>query len=148
MRPLRPDKMTLAGLLATLEAYRDGLVQELLPTPAMLAATEQQLRRRARRLAGRLRRASAAPWRFSLVAVDSRVGGGALPMASPRSWAVAVEHPRQGADAVEALLRAADPPVVARIEQDRLVLDVRTLLPGQLGGLTAAVAAALGSAGG
>ena len=139
MRPLRPDKMTLTALEATLEAYRDGRAREL-PVPAMIGAAPEVLRGRARRLRTRLGKACGEPWGFEVVEVVSRVGGGAMPTAAPPSWAVAVSHPDLSPDHVEARLRAATPPVVARIEQDRLLLDVRTVPDGQLALLTAAVA--------
>ncbi len=139
MRPLRPDKMTLTALEVTLEAYRDGWAREL-PVPAMIGAAPEVLRGRARRLRTRLGKACGEPWAFEVLEVVSRVGGGALPTAAPPSWAVAVSHPQLSPDQVEARLRAATPPVVARIEQDRLLLDVRTVPDGQLALLTAAVA--------
>ena len=142
MRPLRPDKMTLTALEATLEAYRDGRAREL-PVPAMLGALPHDLKARARRLRTRLRRACPAGWSFELVEVISRVGGGALPTAGPPSWAVSLSHQDQGPDQVEARLRGASPPVVARIEQDRLLLDVRTVPDEQLPALGRAVAGAL-----
>jgi L-seryl-tRNA(Ser) seleniumtransferase len=143
MRPLRPDKMTLAGLQATLETYRDGAALSRIPTLVMLGAGEAILRPRAQRLRQLLGAAVAAPCSFAVVEVDSKVGGGALPLAAPRSWAVAVEHPEHKADALEALLRGADPPVIGRIADDRLVLDVRTLRDDQLERLVAAAADAL-----
>ena len=143
MRPLRPDKMTLCALEATLEAYRDERAREL-PVPAMLSASAEDLRKKARRLRGRLRRACAdGAWSFEVLEVSSRVGGGALPTAAPPSWAVTVSHPGLSPDQLEARLRGASPPVVARIEQDRLLLDVRTVPGQQLALLAAAVAAVL-----
>jgi len=127
MRPLRPDKMTLAGLLATLEAYRDGDAAERLPALRMLATPEQALEQRATRLCDLLGQHLGQPWALRLMQVGSKVGGGASPLASPPSWSVTIGHPQQSADAIEAALRGADPPIIARIEDDRLLLDVRTL---------------------
>ena len=144
MRPLRPDKLTLAGLLATLEAYRDGTAQDELAVPAMLSCPLDRLKRRATRLRDRLREACGEPWRFGLMQVESRVGGGAQPTARLPSWAVTMEHPEQGPDGLEALLRTADPPVVARIEQHALLLDVRTVADAELTAMARAVTLALG----
>jgi L-seryl-tRNA(Ser) seleniumtransferase len=143
MRPLRPDKMTLSGLLATLECYRDDTARETLPALRMLATPAAELRRRAARLRGQLRRGLASPWTFEVVQVASRVGGGALPLASPTSFAVAVTHPELSADRIEAALRQGDPPVIARIEEDRLLLDLRTVEPDRVAALARAVVAAL-----
>jgi L-seryl-tRNA(Ser) seleniumtransferase len=145
MRPLRPDKMTLAGLVATLEAYRDGEAQARVPAMAMLSRDEKELEQRALQLRNLLAaHLTQPPWSFSLVQVESRVGAGALPLAAPRSWAVAIEHPDRSADAIEAPLRAGAPAVIGRIEDDRLVLDVRTLFGDELPEVASAVGAALG----
>jgi L-seryl-tRNA(Ser) seleniumtransferase len=132
LRALRPDKLTLAALEATLQLYRDGRATEI-PSLAMLTATEPQLEARAEKL-----RAACAAVRpelhFSLLRVRSAVGGGSLPLSEPWSWAVAVEGhpPRAAAKMIEVALRRARVPVVARITDDRLLLDVRTLLEGDL----------------
>jgi L-seryl-tRNA(Ser) seleniumtransferase len=143
MRPLRPDKMTLAGVEATLEAYRDGEAVSRLPALAMLAASDEALEAMATRLLAELRRLGQGPWAFELRQVQSKVGGGALPLAALGSWAVSIEHPELGADAIEQRLRGADPPVIARIDRDLLVLDVRTIGDDQVLPLAKAVAAEL-----
>ncbi len=144
MRPLRPDKMTLAGLVATLEEYRDGAAVERIPALTMLGASNASLKKRATRLRGQLRRLLPAPWEFSLIQVSSRVGGGSLPEAAPSSWAVAISSPGRGANTLEALLRRGDPPVIARIDKDQLFIDVRTLWEQPLGTIAKHLASALG----
>jgi L-seryl-tRNA(Ser) seleniumtransferase len=140
LRALRPSKMTLAALEAVLELYRDGRAGEV-PVVAMLTTPEPTLEARARRLAALC--AEAAPKVAAEAArVRSAVGGGALPLCEPWSWAVAVTHPRRSPDDLDARLRSARPPVVARIAEDRLLLDVRTLSDQDLD----RVASALGSA--
>ena len=146
MRPLRPDKMTLAGLGLTLEAYRDGEAPARLPVVGMLAASPEDLRRRANRLRRALRGRLDDSYTLGLRPVISRVGGGASPLAEPGSFAVTLEHPEHKADALEGILRGADPPVVARIEEDTLVLDVRTLPDAELAQVAACMAEVLGDA--
>lgn len=128
LRALRPDKLTLAALEATLELYRDGRTSEI-PTLAMLSAPEPTLQARAETLSAVCQ--EAAPSLSSTpVRVRSAVGGGALPTVEPWSWAVAVAARAPGgpsAEALDARLRRGDPPVVGRIAEDRLLLDVRTL---------------------
>ncbi len=128
LRAVRPDKMTLAALEATLELYRDGRSSEI-PALAMLATPEPTLEARARSFAAAC--ALAAPaLAFTPARVRSAVGGGALPTVEPWSWAVAVSARDAGgpsAEALDARLRAAATPIVARIAEDRLLLDVRTL---------------------
>jgi L-seryl-tRNA(Ser) seleniumtransferase len=125
---VRPDKMTLAALEATLELYRDGRSSEI-PALAMLATPEPTLQARAAQLSGACQEA-APTLQFTPVRVRSAVGGGALPTVEPWSWAVAAEKREPSgpsADALDARLRRATPPVVARIAEDRLLLDVRTV---------------------
>ena len=143
MRALRPDKLTLAALEATLESYRDGEALTALPVLSMLAAPETVLRRRALRLRVLLGRGGPGSFGFTPAQATSRVGGGALPLAAPISWAVALDHPRWGADAIEERLRRGDPPVLAHIDEGRVLLDVRTVSDEQLPLLAAAVVAAL-----
>ena len=141
MRALRPDKMTLAALCATLALYRDGREAEV-PAIAMLAADDATLRARATRLAAMLTAGSAVPG--LTVAVEpcrSTVGGGAMPLAELASWAVTVVSPG-GADALDARLRAAAVPVVGRVEHGRVWLDVRTVADADLADLAASLSAA------
>ena len=128
LRALRPSKITLAALEATLELYRDGRTAEI-PALAMLGTPEPTLEARARRLVALCAQAR-ADLRFEAVRVRSAVGGGALPTVEPWSWAVAVTGAK--AEDLDAYLRAAQPPVVARIAEDRLLLDARTLADDEL----------------
>ena len=125
-RALRVDKTTLAGLQATLLHYLKGDAEESLPVWRMLALPPGEIRRRARRWARRLR-ASGVDVR--VVKGHSAPGGGSLPGETLPTWlvAIAVADP----DALAARLRAGDPPVIARIEDDLLCLDPRTVLPDQ-----------------
>ena len=123
MRAVRPDKVTLAALVATLEAYRDGTAERELPVWRMIAATEGDLTRRADALARTL---EAAGVRAATVATRSTVGGGSLPEETQPSRAVALEgHATRLAER----LRRADPPVIGHVALERFVLDLRTVLP-------------------
>jgi L-seryl-tRNA(Ser) seleniumtransferase len=143
MRALRPDKLTLAALEATLEIYRDGAAVDEIPTLRMLAATPETLTARRDRLLALL--AAAAPaLRAAACRARSAVGGGALPAAEPETWAVAVE-PDPGRGGVEALARAlasGEPPVVARIAEGRVLLDLRTVADDEVDELARALALA------
>jgi L-seryl-tRNA(Ser) seleniumtransferase len=117
-RALRLDKLGLAALEATLRLYRDPeAARREIPVLAMLTADEATLRARAERLA--------AAVGGEVVAATARVGGGALPLLELPGPAVAVGGAPP--DDLAARLRAADPPVIARIEDGRLLLDPRTL---------------------
>jgi L-seryl-tRNA(Ser) seleniumtransferase len=125
-RALRVDKTTLAGLQATLRHYLLGEATEKVPVWQMIATPPAALERRAGAWMQRLREAGVEA---SVVEGRSAVGGGSLPGETLPTYLVGVEHPAP--DRLAAQLRGADPPVVARIEADRLVLDPRTVLPDQ-----------------
>ncbi len=129
-RALRVDKVILAGLEATLRLYRDPerALREI-PVLAMLAAAPDELEARARRLVARLEEAGvegaeARPG-------EGAVGGGTYPGVRLPSWTVRIPPGDAGADAAAEGLRQGAPPVVGRIEDGLLVMDVRTLAPGQ-----------------
>ncbi|HLZ48510.1 MAG TPA: L-seryl-tRNA(Sec) selenium transferase, partial [Candidatus Limnocylindria bacterium] len=138
MRALRPDKLTIAALVATVAAYRDGTAVETIPIWRLIAATPAALARRAKAIAARLDAAGIAA---TVVETESTVGGGSLPEETQPSRGVALAA-ASAARAVGAL-RKADPPVIARIVDDRVVLDLRSVLPEQDETLTNAVIAAL-----
>jgi L-seryl-tRNA(Ser) seleniumtransferase len=119
LRALRVDKMTLAALAATLQCYRDGAVRRI-PIYRMLAATLDELRARAQAYVAAIANAK-------IVESEAYVGGGALPQAAIASIAVAVSTDTP--DALAAHLRRANPPIVARIDEARVLLDVRTIAP-------------------
>jgi L-seryl-tRNA(Ser) seleniumtransferase len=134
-RALRLDKLSLAALEATLALYRDpGRARREIPVLAMLTADEAVLAERAGRLAEGIGEAAA------IVAATAKVGGGALPLLELPGPVVAVAGPP---DALAARLRAADPPVVGRIQDGRLLLDPRTLTEEEIEPVAGAVRAAL-----
>jgi L-seryl-tRNA(Ser) seleniumtransferase len=145
-RALRVDKTTLAGLEATLLAYLHGRAAEEIPIWRMIAATPEALRARAERLVAAIggdagRAASGAGWSASVVSCESAVGGGSLPGETLPSSAVAIDGARP--DALASALRRSVPPVIGRIAEQRLLLDVRTVLAEQEAALLEAVRAAL-----
>ncbi len=125
MRALRVDKLTYAALEATLAEYVAGRAADTVPVQRMLRMTADDVRPRAQALADRVNHV--AGWRAELVAGVSAVGGGSAPGVDLPTWLVAVEKEGLGADALDARLRSQTPPVIARIERDRLVLDLRTV---------------------
>ena len=147
MRALRPDKLALAGLAATLELYRDGRALAEIPILRMLAAPLEQLGRRKDRLGAAIVSAG-VPVAVGSRRVRSAVGGGALPLCEPESWAVTLSSATLGADELAARLALSDPPLVARIADGEVLLDVRTLDEGELGDVVAAVVGACGAASG
>jgi L-seryl-tRNA(Ser) seleniumtransferase len=127
MRALRADKTVYAALEATLRAYAEGRAFEEVPALRMLAAPAEEVGRRAGQLVARL--ADVEGLRLSLEEGRSVPGAGSAPGVDIPTVLVAVEHEGMRASEVEARLRANDPPVVARVERDRVVLDLRTVAP-------------------
>jgi len=134
-RALRVDKLTVAALEATLRMVQDGRGDEV-PARAMALAPEPVLRARADVLRQRLADAGVEA---RVIHVEGQVGGGTLPLARPRSWACALEGK---AEAIATRLRTGEPSVLARIEDGRLVLDVRCIEDPDVAALAAAVVAA------
>jgi L-seryl-tRNA(Ser) seleniumtransferase len=130
-RAVRIDKLCLAALEATLRLLREPeRAREEVPVLAMLALPAEAIGRRAEALAAGLR--SAGPGlRVSVEDGVSEVGGGALPLHSLPTRLVAVSPGAAGASAVEARLRRGQPPVLVRIQEDRLLLDLRTVPPAE-----------------
>ena len=140
MRALRPDKLTIAALVATVATYRDGTALETLPVWRMIAETPNRLARRSRQVAAAL---AAGGIPAAVVRTTSTVGGGSLPEETQPSRGVALT----AAAPVRAVgaLRRADPPVIARIIDDQVVLDLRSVLPEDDARLTLSVLRALSS---
>ena len=133
VRALRVDKLTLAALEATLTAYLEGRVREI-PLWRMALVPNEELEERARGLVTRVTQLIADhPAKLESVPSSAVTGGGSLPGTEIGSWAVSVAHPERTASELAAALRYARPPVVARVEADRLLLDLRTVFPEQDG---------------
>ncbi len=140
-RALRADKLCLAALEATLSAYLEGTAHEELPTLGMFHAPVEELREKAERLARDLTRISPS-LQIDAAPSVARSGGGTLPVYEIPSLAVRIGG--ANADALAARMRTADPPVVGRVSEGRLWLDVRTLLPGDEEAIVSAVKEASG----
>ena len=140
-RVLRLDRLQIAALRETLRAYVFGTAREEVPTLRMLALPAAEIARRAE-AAGRSAEAQAEGLRWSVVGGVSRPGGGSSPVGEIPTALLAIEDPSGDAGPIEARLRRGDPPVVARIHEGRLLLDLRTVLPEQDAALAACLAAA------
>jgi len=131
-RALRVDKFTLAAMEATLRLYLDeeAAVKEI-PTLNMITLSLEELRLRAEKLCAGLR-GTVASGRFETEVVEgfSQVGGGALPEENIPAYLVSVEPHGMTVNSLEEKLRYMEPPVLARIQKDRLLFDPRTLLDG------------------
>lgn len=128
MRALRADKITFAILEATLAEYVAGRAAGTVPVQRMLHASADEIEARAMALGERL---AGHGWQIALMSGASAVGGGSAPGVALRTMLLAISRAGESADPTAAWLRTLDPPVIARIEDDRVVLDLRTVPPDQ-----------------
>ena len=127
-RALRVDKLTIAALEATVSLYLQGKTQAI-PALRMIQLSREAIHQRAARLAERI---SARPQFSARVQEgDSVIGGGSTPAQALPTALLAVTHSRHSAQELEKLLRQNSPPVIARVEQDALLLDLRTVFEEQ-----------------
>jgi L-seryl-tRNA(Ser) seleniumtransferase len=126
MRALRVDKLTYAALEATLVEHLAGRAADTVPALRMASLPVEAVAVRAEIVAASLRGAG-----LSAEVIDgaSTIGGGSAPGSQLPTRLVALAHPSLSADDLEARLRRAPTPVVARIEDGRVVLDLRTVSP-------------------
>lgn len=138
-RAMRPDKTILAAVAATLALYRGGRAMAEIPVWRMLSTPLSDLRRRALAIVAALPAASVV-----IVEVESTVGGGSVPGQALPSVGFEL-RPENGRTASQLLgrLRAGEPCVIARIERDCVVLDLRSVDPGADADLAAGLARAL-----
>ena len=143
-RTVRIDKLSLAALEATLLLYRDPerALREI-PILRMIGASAASIGARAEALAGALR-ASASGVAIGVEDETSEVGGGALPLQTLPTRVLALRPARGGAADLEARLRRGRPPVLTRIKEDRVLLDLRTVLESEEPRLLQALCAVLG----
>jgi L-seryl-tRNA(Ser) seleniumtransferase len=141
-RALRVDKMTMAALDAVLLAHQSGRARDQVPVVRMLWRDAAGIRARAQALAAGLR--ARCPGAEAIVSPgSSAVGGGAAPTVELETFLLTIAHPTLGPHTVAASLRAGRPPVIARVAEDRLVIDLRTIEPADQPALLDALARAL-----
>jgi len=124
-RALRIDKLSLASLEATLRLYLSGREREI-PLMAFFAVTQQELNQRSRDL---WRRLTLPGLKVEIREDAARVGGGALPEAELPGPVLAIQSESLSLDQLAAALRSAEPALVARIHDERLLLNLRTVAP-------------------
>lgn len=143
-RPLRIDKLTLAALEATLRAYLEGTEERDIPTLRMISGNWSVLADRAETLAG-LIRAQTADCSVEVIKEFGQVGGGAVPGQMLPSYLVALRPERISVSELENRVRHAEPPIIARIAKDQLLMDARTLIESDFAYIAAQIAKSLGA---
>lgn len=127
-RALRADKLTYAVLEATLESYVRETALSDVPVLRMLSATQEELAARARKFADKFsKRSDQSGISIELIEANSVVGGGAAPSVNPKTTVLALNHKTKSATVLEEELRGALVPVISRIVEDRVFIDLRTV---------------------
>jgi L-seryl-tRNA(Ser) seleniumtransferase len=125
-RALRADKLCLAALEATLDAHRRGALEEI-PLFQMLGLTTEAIEARAREFARQLEESIPSDLKVTVISGSSAVGGGSGPNVHPPTALLALSHTTLTANEIESKLRAASPPIIARIADGQVLLDLRTV---------------------
>ena len=131
-RALRASKLIYAALEATLESFRREKMFAEIPVLRMLAISAAEIYKRERKFVSRLKKKIGADsdLRFEIVKGASAIGGGSAPTVAPETFLLTVSHREKSAAALEEILRTHSKiPVIARIADDKIVLDFRTVAP-------------------
>ncbi|MEA2434203.1 MAG: L-seryl-tRNA(Ser) seleniumtransferase [Actinomycetota bacterium] len=127
-RALRVDKLTLATLQATLLIHLEGRAEAELPLWRMIRTTPEELKLRAHEVASALGQRVGPDVKIEVREMPSVVGGGSLPGVQLKSWGLTIAIGDLGAAELQTTLRTGSPPVIGRVEDDLLILDLRTVL--------------------
>jgi L-seryl-tRNA(Ser) seleniumtransferase len=138
-RALRVDKLTYAALESTLLAYvkRD---HDAVPVLRMMRLSKEEITRRAEKIVATVESAQLKHLKLELFDGESVIGGGAAPSAILPTRLVALTHADLSADELSARLRSNTPPIIARVEEGRVLFDLRTVFPEQDANLANALA--------
>jgi L-seryl-tRNA(Ser) seleniumtransferase len=142
-RALRADKLALAALEATLAAYQRETAFAEVPVLHMLALSAEEIRKRARRFVSKLQKRSST-FRAETIEGESAIGGGSAPNVHPGTSLIALTHESLSPDALDKALRLGLPPVVARISEDKVLLDLRTVTEDEEASLLNALTSIMG----
>jgi L-seryl-tRNA(Ser) seleniumtransferase len=147
MRALRVDKLTCAAMEATLRLYQRGLATSEIPVIRAITTARDQINQRALKLKEQIERATNGRLRASIQDGYSVIGGGSAPEVKLQTVLIALRGEDMTAESIEARLRANSTPIIARIEQDRVLIDLRTVFEEEERIILDAIAAIAGSAG-
>jgi len=126
-RALRADKLRIAALEATLDAYARGASALEVPTQRFIALSSAEIKARTERFVERLRRRINSEIQLEVIEGESAVGGGAAPTAHLRTMLISLTHGNLTANQLEGALRLSTPPLITRIVDDCVLIDLRTV---------------------
>ena len=125
-RALRADKLSLAAVEATLDSHRRGVAGTEVPVLRMLELRSEEIEQRATRLLQSCLESNSSGLILEIVQGTSAIGGGSGPNTHPPTALIAVSHPELSADQIQHGLRSFRPPIIARIADGRVLIDLRT----------------------
>ena len=137
-RALRSDKIRLAALEATLVSHQKETAEVEVPVIQMLSLTPAEVEQRVKHIIEGL---DAGAVKFELIPGESTLGGGAGPTSNVPTTLIAITHPEKSAQEIEHQLRTATTPIISRISEGKVLLDLRTVFPDQLPALHEALKA-------
>jgi L-seryl-tRNA(Ser) seleniumtransferase len=126
-RALRSDKLRLAALESALDAYHRELEHNTLPVTRMLSLTSDEIAQRAHQLVADVNNKADGSLRMEITHSESAIGGGAGPTSKLKTAVIALTHTVLSADEIERHLRSSKPPIIARISEGQVLLDLRTV---------------------
>ena len=135
-RALRSDKLRLAALEATLTSHQRDKAASEIPVFQMLALGETEIAERAKTV---IEQVTPTDLKLSLEAGESAIGGGTAPTSKLSTVLIALAHPQKSAAELEHQLRRSSPPVIARVADEKVLIDLRTVFPFDLSSLIAAL---------
>ena len=144
-RVCRLDRLLTAALHATLAAYVRGRAVDEIPTLRMLALEAAEIGRRAKRVRTTVAAKIGTPAQLAIIDGSSKTGGGSSPTGERPTRLLAVSAPAGDAGRIEQQLRGGDPPLIGRVQDGRLLIDLRTVLPEEDEVVAARLIEALGS---
>jgi L-seryl-tRNA(Ser) seleniumtransferase len=131
MRTYRVEKLIYGVLEATLSSYRFGRASTEIPVVRMISMTRKELSARARRFVRKLKASLPGGVQIQIIEGNSVVGGGSCPECRLPTTLIALEPGAASPNTVESRLRTQNPPIILRVEEDRLLVDLRTVFPSQ-----------------
>ena len=131
MRTYRVEKLIYGALEATITSYRSGRAAAEIPVVRMIAMTGKELGLRARNFSRKLRTDLGKDIRVRLIPGNSVVGGGSCPECRLPTTLIALDSERARPNMIESRLRSQDPPIILRLEEDQVLVDLRTVFPAQ-----------------
>src|SRR5262249_9212590 len=130
---LRVDKLCLAALEATLDAYRRGAANSEVPALSMLVTSSSEIGSRSKNLVSRVESELGEEPRLHIELINgvSAIGGGCGPNVHPPTTLIALEHEKLSPAALEERLRFFEPPIISRVADGKVLLDLRTVAPSE-----------------